>query len=392
MKTSAEIILFPSSSVNCEVDILGISLLERTAGFLAGHIGKKTVYAPFLEEKMSFRDIEIINAFPEPGTEVILADPAFIFDKRLLDNLTENFAPTVIACDTDSLNFLGLACISAVDYNEALRADPWSEVKKITETRLDTRIAVINGTYFKILSLHDVSAAEDYLLNSIRKNDDGIISRSLNRVFSLWLTKNTAAMNILPNTWTLIAMLTGLIGCAVILADNYYFGLIGVLLMQISSIIAGVDGEIARLKYLKTTTGKWLNLFSNDIVVLSFLTAITFSGRGDFLILNSGKFLMYLFMAYMLAKYIHVLFYNPEIANVEIFPFNTSKIKKHNGPILVLILSFVKRDFIIFFAFILSIAGYLNLFAPSYLLTIILMFAIIAGKAVRKTFLEKRGA
>lgn len=94
---------------------------------------------------------------------------------------------------------------------------------------------------------------ETLLLRSLIPPKDGFISRVLNRKFSLRITKVLAATKITPNQITIISFLVAL---ASALSFAFLNPIIGGLLAQLSSILDGVDGEIARLKYLGSKYGE----------------------------------------------------------------------------------------------------------------------------------------
>src|SRR5204862_26307 len=45
----------------------------------------------------------------------------------------------------------------------------------------------------------------------------------------------------------------------------------GVLLLELGSVIDGVDGELARLKYWFSRRGEWLDTISDDLANLAFI-------------------------------------------------------------------------------------------------------------------------
>jgi choline kinase/phosphatidylglycerophosphate synthase len=94
--------------------------------------------------------------------------------------------------------------------------------------------------------------AEKILLQSLVPAKDGFISRILNRRFSLIITKFLAPTRITPNRITLFSFLLAVTAAFCFAAGSPLYG---GLLAQLSSIIDGVDGEIARLKFQKSNYG-----------------------------------------------------------------------------------------------------------------------------------------
>jgi len=101
------------------------------------------------------------------------------------------------------------------------------------------------------------------------KQIDGPVSKHINRFFSLKLTRRLAKHKLTPNQITVMSTLIGLLG------SLFFFGagslavrspgsvwplmFIAGLLIQASSILDGVDGEIARLKYQVSPYGAYFD-------------------------------------------------------------------------------------------------------------------------------------
>ncbi len=101
--------------------------------------------------------------------------------------------------------------------------------------------------------------AEKYFISKLKKPSDGPVSRYINRPVSLAISKFLVKTSITPNQITVISFLLSIIASLLFLAGKYIFLLIGGIISQISSIIDGCDGEIARLKYMQSDFGAWLD-------------------------------------------------------------------------------------------------------------------------------------
>ncbi len=101
--------------------------------------------------------------------------------------------------------------------------------------------------------------AERLLLQSLTKPTDGPIARWINRPLSRWITRYLVSLPITPNHITVFAFFLA-VGAALLIAIPRWLTLaIGGTLAQIASIIDGCDGEIARLKFLESERGAWLD-------------------------------------------------------------------------------------------------------------------------------------
>jgi len=94
--------------------------------------------------------------------------------------------------------------------------------------------------------------AEKILLRSLLPAKDGIISRTINRKISLPITKLLSKTAITPNQATLLSFIAAL---AAAVSFAWQQPWLGGILAQFASVLDGVDGEIARLKYSQSNYG-----------------------------------------------------------------------------------------------------------------------------------------
>ena len=101
------------------------------------------------------------------------------------------------------------------------------------------------------------------------KRIDGPVSRYLNRYFSLKLTRLLARYPVTPNQVSVLSTAIGLLGAGCFFAVGlvadwprewiWMLTASGGLILQLSSILDGVDGEIARLKHQRTRYGAYFD-------------------------------------------------------------------------------------------------------------------------------------
>ncbi|GAI32337.1 unnamed protein product [marine sediment metagenome] len=99
--------------------------------------------------------------------------------------------------------------------------------------------------------------AENNLLINLKKISDGPISRYLNRPISTQLSKLLLKKRITPNQISFFSFSLSMIGAFFFFLGGYINLLIGGILAQVSSVIDGCDGEIARLKFQTSEFGGW---------------------------------------------------------------------------------------------------------------------------------------
>jgi phosphatidylglycerophosphate synthase len=120
----------------------------------------------------------------------------------------------------------------------------------------------------------EVWRAEALLFRSLLKPSDGLISRYLNRPLSLRVSRLLLKTSLTPNHITLLAALIGAVGIGFAWSGGYPGLLIGAVLYQTQSVLDGCDGEIARLKHLKSRFGEWLDQIFDDLINIGFLVAV----------------------------------------------------------------------------------------------------------------------
>jgi CDP-L-myo-inositol myo-inositolphosphotransferase len=101
--------------------------------------------------------------------------------------------------------------------------------------------------------------AENRLLATLKKTTDGPISRHLNRPLSTRITRYLLRTDITPNSVSLFSFIIAMLGALFFFLGGYSNLVIGALLAQVSSVIDGCDGEIARLKFQVTEFGGWFD-------------------------------------------------------------------------------------------------------------------------------------
>ena len=116
--------------------------------------------------------------------------------------------------------------------------------------------------------------AERRLVWSLRKSADGIAAKLLNRRISLPLSWLLCRTPIHPNHVTIVAFLCALTGGITLSRGGYLAGVIGMLLVESGSIIDGIDGELARLKFQFSKLGQWLDTVADDLGNIAYTSGV----------------------------------------------------------------------------------------------------------------------
>jgi CDP-L-myo-inositol myo-inositolphosphotransferase len=122
--------------------------------------------------------------------------------------------------------------------------------------------------------------AEKALIKQLAvKFHDGPVSRYVNRPVSLRLSRHLVKFPISPNQISFISFMFSMVATGLFFIGGYMNLLFGGFVAQLSSIIDGCDGEIARLKYLESPFGGWFDAVLDrysDAFMLSGLTWHTY--------------------------------------------------------------------------------------------------------------------
>jgi len=112
----------------------------------------------------------------------------------------------------------------------------------------------------------DLPGAEEWLLASLVKDEEGFMSRHVERRISLAISRRLAKTSVTPNAMTVVSVLIGLAGAAFFVSPRPALQFTGALLFLLHSILDGCDGEIARLKFQESRFGGVLDFWGDNVV------------------------------------------------------------------------------------------------------------------------------
>jgi CDP-L-myo-inositol myo-inositolphosphotransferase len=133
--------------------------------------------------------------------------------------------------------------------------------------------------------------AENVLMERLKKSSDGPISRYCNRPISNKITKYLIKTRITPNQISFFSFLLASVAALCFFVGSYSYLALGAVLAQLSSIVDGCDGEVARLKGLESDFGGWFDAVLDryaDAFLLFGLTWYVYSLSGTLLSLLVG--------------------------------------------------------------------------------------------------------
>lgn len=127
----------------------------------------------------------------------------------------------------------------------------------------------------------DAEVARKLLLSHLPSRRDGLVARYINRKFSVPLTALLASTHLQPNHITLVS---GLLCVAAALLFAWGYPIWGGLTAQLASIIDGVDGELARVKFLASSFGELLDSvldrYGDGLILIGMALGAWEEGRG----------------------------------------------------------------------------------------------------------------
>lgn len=133
-----------------------------------------------------------------------------------------------------------------------------------------------------VRSLGEVAAIEQAMLAALRIPEDGpIVDRFVNRTASARLTRWLISSRVTPNQITCASLIIGLAGAWLLGSEGMLKSLWGLMLFQLSVILDHVDGEVARLKFLCSRLGKWLDNVCDHVVGLAVIGLLTWRVAGN---------------------------------------------------------------------------------------------------------------
>jgi len=117
--------------------------------------------------------------------------------------------------------------------------------------------------------------AERAILQSLRQPNDGWFARTIDRSVSLAISRRLAPLPLTPNAVTLGTMVVGL-AAGLLACLGTYPGFVGAgALFLLASVLDGVDGEIARMKFQQSDGGQWLDTVCDDLANVVYLAGVT---------------------------------------------------------------------------------------------------------------------
>ena len=133
--------------------------------------------------------------------------------------------------------------------------------------------------------------AESALFAGLGKPTDGFVSRHLNRKISGRISRLLVRTPVTPNQISVATMLISFLATWFIASGDYLLLAVGGLLFQFASIVDGCDGEVAKLKFMNSRAGEWLDTLADNVSYLVYFVGVSYGAyrlAGESYILTLG--------------------------------------------------------------------------------------------------------
>lgn len=244
----------------------------------------------------------------------------------------------------------------------------------------------------KVLNSNDVKTTqricEDFFFDEMLKSSEGLVSKEVNKKYSFAWSRYLARTPITPNQLTAITLVSGLFGSYLLMFQNYFLVLLGAFILQWSSIVDGCDGEIAKLKVLSSKWGGWFDTIADDIVNTSMFVCLWV---GWYKASPSPQFYDFLMVSTVARVILSALMYVHRLKNNTL---NTEDFKlsendpKQDSQLLYVLKRIMKRDFIIFLAFVMVLVGQAHAMSALLITCTWVAFAVIFIAIIRMSVLK----
>ncbi|RLB74761.1 MAG: hypothetical protein DRH15_15125, partial [Deltaproteobacteria bacterium] len=138
--------------------------------------------------------------------------------------------------------------------------------------------------WFDIDDAYSLKKAEKALLFSLKKPTDGPVSRYINRPISLRITRSLVNTRMTANQISWLSFAVALAAACSYAVKGYGALIVGGILTQLSSILDGCDGEVARLKYQVSEFGGWfdavLDRYADALLLFGLTLHLLWCGGG----------------------------------------------------------------------------------------------------------------
>ena len=288
MVAAAVIVVSGSGGLSPLTQLGGLSLLQR-AVLTAQRAGATTCYVCLEQEQEDLKhelqndarvtsrvvlvgtNLEAMPAIEPEGVCLVFATDT-VFRPPLVQELARQAAPgktvTVTTAGIPALALTPAARVPEV-LAELAQGKPLPETAVLTDSD-QVQPGSARGYFLcRLTSCSALAKVEHDLLLSLENPRDGHVDTYFNRKLSRLLTRWLVRTPLSPNQITGLSCLVGVLGALCFVPGGYWGPLLGALLLQFSIVLDCCDGEVARVKFLESPLGDWLDIVCDTVVHLA---------------------------------------------------------------------------------------------------------------------------
>ena len=133
-------------------------------------------------------------------------------------------------------------------------------IRELARRRGVQAVEIGNRFWLDVDTPEDLTHARRTLLSQLSKpEEDGFVSRYINRPLSGRISQQLTRTSLTPNAITILSFLITLGGAILFSLGEYAWTLLAGVLIQLASVTDGCDGEVARLKFKASRFGAWFD-------------------------------------------------------------------------------------------------------------------------------------
>ncbi len=217
----------------------------------------------------------------DPLREILLLEPPLSFPG------TEEGTPPLALVPGTALRTLIQAWEAGGDLEEGIRR--LQKKAAVRKERLPEEAVI------RVERESELAQAERRLFHQLIKPTESFLSRKFERRVSLAITRRLLHTRVTPNQISIASILLGVFSAFLFLGGSRMLHVAGGLLLILSSIVDGIDGELARLRFQESKWGSWLDFLGDNVVHVSVFLCL---GLGCYL---RGEGTVYAVLAFLAA-------------------------------------------------------------------------------------------
>lgn len=253
--------------------------VERDAGLRVGGLGLQERWEKGLG-RVGIRvrtgtDLAIRSALAEATATILVADAGAVldFDAMAMLAASRAGAEEIIAFRDDRGSRVPALLLGADAAHRMGGALPVASLDSLSAHATKT-VPLPGACWSAPQTRREADGITRSMLARLRGRPGGLVARLVNRHVSTRWTYWLLKTRLTPNQITTLGGLLAVAASAAMLQAGWVWGALGGLLMQVSSILDGCDGEVARIRYQQSEFGKWYDSAWDEVVNALFLAAV----------------------------------------------------------------------------------------------------------------------